>query len=313
MTVKLRKLKEQPLLSPVGEREWWSISRKDEECMNTKLGDIRSRFGHPVDIYGLAMMDAFMVGAGVIDKVAVEDERRMLETLDYWRKHRCGFRLAEQLPLMKKCGIQFETTEEDRQLIQKEMDDERRKETGWAIIRLHFWAAESGIEIPLHPDTGKVIDADKARQEKRRDETQRIISLMTRLKKKRLIDEAMSSKRFHGGMEMMETVHEMMVAGIIEEVPGEDMKKIGEFMAESRQKGNGMSLAKTHFLLREMGMAEKVTAQDKKIFKQRMDEARRKKDGWDIAEMHYYLRRILTEAGAATQEEPAPPLKRFAQ
>lgn len=307
MTVKIKKLKKQPLLQPVQESKWWKITRDDEELMEERLEGWRTTSHHPVDVLNLGRLNALMVGAGVLDMVASEDEKTMRDALKTMRERKSGYQMTELLSLMKKCGFEFEATEEDMHLIQGEIDDQQRRGVGWAIIKLHCWATEAGIKIPLHPETEKTRGAESGRRD-----VKGAVKLLRRLKKNRLIEEAIGSRRkYRGDIQMVEMLHEMKTAGIIDEVQEKDEESIHRFMADTREKGNGLTLASAHYLMKELGVNEKITPQDKKVFKQAIKSARDQKHGYDIAELHYYMQNILPEAKKTGDTLESPPLKKF--
>lgn len=141
MTVRIKKLKEPPLLRPPVEGEWLGIRRRDDEVMHYYLDNAREQR----DADHLAEMLFYMNRPGLEPEVGVDDIKLMHGKLE----ESSPFLLAYYMR-----GLGLDAVAKDKQQVADWLEAERKAGMGWGVARFHYHLKMMGSPC-------KVTDEDK--------------------------------------------------------------------------------------------------------------------------------------------------------
>lgn len=148
MTIKIKKLREHPLLSPPSEdgTKWARPTADDFTVMTDSIQQMREG-NNPL---GLAEDIFFLRELGGTAELKAADKRRIRADLNGRRRKGLGNDVAGLLYYMRELGLPAAVTKRDRELIMKDLERNRRENDGVEIARTYFFMQELGImdEIP---------------------------------------------------------------------------------------------------------------------------------------------------------------------
>jgi len=197
MTVKIREIREQPLLVPPSERPEYAVPRDVEDAIlkgitanrevkdgwnvirlhyyASRLGiptvvtdgdmelarkehhDVRYGNGKPWTTHAVGDYYIQVKALGWGLPVYTTDEERMRNTLDKDRKGN-GYGLAETLYQFRALSLKEEVSGADEASMLSALEDSRLNRRGWGVLRMHYWLGELGIKEEITPHDKALFD-----------------------------------------------------------------------------------------------------------------------------------------------------------